>query len=445
MNPLAITGLKKKSKIFIYLEKSTPRTEYVFELVFKHVFSIDYVTSNSLGELSTTKLPSIQYSKKKSFNKGIHIYPFGLLSKTVPCDKPTIEYTQDEQRIYPTSHGVFSFDVFSAIFYIVSSAEEYNATNDKLDIHGRFKSEYSILKELGVQNIPIINYWLEHLKQLLKKEYPTIDYPGRAYSFQLSCDIDMAWSYKNKGFLRNTGALLKNLFNGKLTTVKNQLQVLSNKSKDPFENYDLLSSLNSKDSILYFILLGQYGTYDKNISPSNKAFRKLIESLNKKNEIGIHPSYGAGYDEAKVNLELSLLKSIIKKDIQRSRQHYLKINWPKTYRLLIEAGIKHEYSLGYYDTIGFRTGMCYPYPWYDLEREEKTDLMLHPFQIMDVSLKNYLKLTPEDAINRAKPIITEVKKYQGDFHLIWHNSSFNGHWDDWTKCLKELIKEARSD
>ena len=433
-----------KTKVFIYLEEFTPRTQYIFELVFKHIYFIDFVTSNSLDELKDTELPCIQYCKSATLKKGIHISSFGLLNKSGPCDKPIIDTTAPKPKIYATLDGTFDFDLFSAIFYIVSRAEEYNPDKSKLDIHNRFKSEFSILNELDVLHIPIVNKWLESLKQKLKDHYPSINFPKKNYTFQLSCDIDMAWSYKNKGFARNAGALLRNILTGKIVAAKDQLKVLTNTAIDPFENYDLLKSLNSNHSILYFILLGKHGTYDKNISPPNIAFRNLIQSLRKDNQIGIHPSYDAGINKTEVENEIGLLKSILETEVLRSRQHYLKINWPKTYQLLLLSGIKHEYSLGFFDNIGFRTGLCLPYPWYDLEREEMTDLMIHPFQIMDVSLKNYLNLRPEEALKLSIPIIKEVKKYNGDLHLIWHNSSFNGTWNNWTACLKGMIKEARS-
>lgn len=44
---------------------------------------------------------------------------------------------------------------------------------------------------------------------------------------------------------------------------------------------------------------------------------------------------------------------------------------------------------------------------------------------MDGSLFNYQNLTTEEGFQRIKDIINIVKKYQGVFVLLWHNSSLD--------------------
>lgn len=51
--------------------------------------------------------------------------------------------------------------------------------------------------------------------------------------------------------------------------------------------------------------------------------------------------------------------------------------------------------MGYPEAIGFRAGTSKPYLWYDLLEEKYTALFVHPFCIMDVTCKNYLKLSHE--------------------------------------------------
>ena len=60
---------------------------------------------------------------------------------------------------------------------------------------------------------------------------------------------------------------------------------------------------------------------------------------------------------------------------------------------------------------------------------------------MDVTLKNYLKLTPQEAIIEAKKHIDWHKKYNGTFVLLWHNTSFNEieGWKGWEKVYEEIL------
>jgi len=44
---------------------------------------------------------------------------------------------------------------------------------------------------------------------------------------------------------------------------------------------------------------------------------------------------------------------------------------------------------------------------------------------MDGSLFDYRNLTPEEGFQRIKNLIDTIKKYNGVFVLLWHNSSLN--------------------
>jgi hypothetical protein len=85
-----------------------------------------------------------------------------------------------------------------------------------------------------------------------------------------------------------------------------------------------------------------------------------------------------------------------------------------------------------------------PFNWYDIENEVVTDLVIHPFQVMDVTLQQYLKLSPNDAIETVKPVIESVKKFGGTFTTLWHNSSLSelDEWRGWRATYEAIIKMA---
>jgi hypothetical protein len=49
---------------------------------------------------------------------------------------------------------------------------------------------------------------------------------------------------------------------------------------------------------------------------------------------------------------------------------------------------------------------------------------------MDVTLQQYLELTPDQAWEEIKSLMTEVRNVGGTFVSVWHNESVNehGHW-----------------
>ncbi|MFT4758694.1 MAG: hypothetical protein ACI9LN_000656, partial [Saprospiraceae bacterium] len=132
------------------------------------------------------------------------------------------------------------------------------------------------------------------------------------------------------------------------------------------------------------------------------------------------------------------------KDVTKSRQHFLKLSLPKTYQNLLKTGITDDYTMGYATEIGFRASIAQPFLWYDLKSEKTTNLRIHPFQIMDVTLQQYLKLSPNEAIDRAIKIIESTKAIGGTFVSLWHNSSFSNEkkWRGWKRVYERILEAA---
>jgi len=150
--------------------------------------------------------------------------------------------------------------------------------------------------------------------------------------------------------------------------------------------------------------------------------QKTIKSVSSYSKTGIHPSYQSGLKKEFIQTEIDSLQKITGRNITQSRQHYLKVNIPETYNLLNECGIEEDFSLGFADNIGFRAGTCTPFNFYNLKTESEMQLKIYPLQVMDVTLKYYLELTPEDAFSKVTAIINETEKVKGTFISLWHNS-----------------------
>src|SRR5690606_4274839 len=117
-------------------------------------------------------------------------------------------------------------------------------------------------------------------------------------------------------------------------------------------------TLHEKAEVMpvYFILAALRTTaYDKNISPTNPAMQSLIRELASEGRVGLHPSYFS--TEASVfRQEKNMLEEITGRPISWSRQHYVRMRLPDTYRTLIDRGITDDWSMGYGARLGFRAG-----------------------------------------------------------------------------------------
>ena len=98
--------------------------------------------------------------------------------------------------------------------------------------------------------------------------------------------------------------------------------------------------------------------------------------------------------------------------------------------------------MGYADTIGYRAGTATPYPFYDLSRDEETQLTIHPFILMDTTLQQYMKLNQDEAIVAIKRCIDEAREVGGTFSCIWHNQHLCNKygWAGWRKVYEEMIE-----
>ena len=130
-------------------------------------------------------------------------------------------------------------------------------------------------------------------------------------------------------------------------------------ASDPYDVYDEFDRIHMKHNLIpiYFILYSKKKTkYDININRKNRTFRKLIQRLANKANIGIHPSYYSKSNTKIIEEEVHYLSATSNQAINASRQHFLKMRMPYTYKSLISIGIEHEYTMGFASMPGFRAG-----------------------------------------------------------------------------------------
>lgn len=431
--------MNRKDILKFHTSSISPRLKFIAHLVFDLLLGLRVEYCLDPEEFEKIKGPKVNYTPLKIHNS-LHIMPNEFLfSREIKAEKPPIDQSNALPLLFPTDKGDLAFDPLSASFYIVSRYEEYKS--DQVDEHQRFPAAASLQSELGILHLPIVQVWAQILKEALVKKFPSLQFRPQEYSFLPTFDIDMAWSYKEKGWYRTLGAGLKSLIQFDLKNLQKRWNTINQKVHDPFDTFQYIDGQLEKLDLkpIYFFLVARRSQYDKNISPENTNFIKLIQSIAKENKVGLHPSY---FSEKYFENELNTLTHILQKPVDQSRQHYLRLNLPKTYRKLIANNIKTDYSMGYPDRLGFRNGLAIPSQWYDLEQEKISPLVIYPFQVMDVTLKNYLKLSPENALLETCKIIDTIKKYGGTFIPIWHNSSFDTQWDGWKKVFEEMLSYA---
>ena len=328
-------------------------------------------------------------------------------------------------------------DPLSSIFYVLSRMEEYEPLY--LDEHNRFESKNSVQTRFNWLDKAICDRWAEAFINYLKrnKQLPEKTFQIK-HNINPTFDVDIAFAYKGKGIIRSSLSIIKDIFNGNKENIKKRQRVRSGKIIDPYNTYQKIYSIIDRGmQTNIFWLIGEYGKFDKNIHYKNHKQSQLIRLISSKTTIGLHPSYRSNSYEFHLLNEKERLESIIGKKVTKSRQHYLVLNFPKTYQTLISMELTEDYTMGYADQVGFRAGTARSHRWFDLTQNKISPLMIHPFLYMDGTLNEYLNLSIEDSKDIIKKLYCEVKTYGGNFSFIWHNSTIGGQgiWKGWENVL----------
>ena len=416
------------------------RLSYVLDYVFIERLGINYELSESVSNIVSPHKVCINYSDIRLENAWNFI-PDGLLntSEIGPLKQHYTPANSENSNI-----NELDFDVFSAIFFHLSRYEEY--LTKKRDEHGRFQFSDSVLFKSNCLKFPLVDLWIAQLKDLLITQYhfSIHDFKPESYHSVSTIDIDSVFAYKAKPLFRQMAALSKDLLSGRFNEVRNRLSVVIGRNQDPNDNFDWqLSALGNKTA-MYFIQSGPYGPYDKNISPLQNDFKKILQKLiHAGHTIGLHPSYSSDSKSDAILREKNTLEKSTNTSVTSSRQHFLKMDLPKTYRALIDCGIHHDYSMGYSHVPGFRAATAHAFKWFDLIKDAETTLTVHPFCCMDVAYKQFMKLSVDECITDSDMIIKQLKSLNAPFVFVFHNESLSGHrgWKNWDKVFKHWINE----
>ncbi|MFL5765639.1 MAG: polysaccharide deacetylase family protein [Bacteroidia bacterium] len=431
--------------LLIYTHKITHRNKYIFNLVFKDMLGIDFSLTSDADEFKSSTGPKLSYTTN-SLSDELFFHSRNLLFETGITEQNISVFELDRQKaFFATGKGsALPFDVFAASFYLVSRYEEY--LPHIRDEHDRFDAKDSLAFINGFLQKPLVNIWAQWVKEIIKAKYPSLVFPERKYEFISTIDIDNAYAYREKGFTRSVGGYLKALSKMDLAEIKERTRVLLGAEKDPYDTYSFQLEIIRKYKLksIYFFLLGDYGVNDKNLPIESKKFQSLIKMLGDYAQIGIHPSYGSNKSRAQLKKEVDRLSKVLHRDITQSRQHFLKLTLPETYRNLIDLDITDDYTMGFASQIGFRASICTPFNFYDLDMELETKLKIHSFAVMEGTLKYNMKVPPQDAMNKIRPLIDEVKSVNGVFMSLWHNDTLNDRklWAGWRAIYEEMVQYA---
>lgn len=431
--------------MLIYTPVITPRLQYIAEFSGKEISGNAFALTTDKEIYLGTDGPRINYSPARIAPDDYWILPHGLLTETGISSKDTDCTDWNGLPVFFATSGDLPFDIFSASFFLLSRYEEY--LPHKKDTYGRYAHESSLAFRSKFLDRPLVNNWLQAFAKILQTKFPGFAVRKSVFSFLPTYDIDIAWSYKHKGSLRNLGGLLQSFFKGEWKRLGERINVLGGKTKDPYDAYSWMNSLHEKHQLrpyYFFLLAARRAKYDKNISPTHKAMQALISDHLIRYPLGIHPSWQSGDDPVLLEKEIATLAGITGAKVVSSRQHYIRFNLPDGYRRLIEKGIQFDFSMGYGTINGFRASVCSPFYWYELDKEKQSELLVFPFCYMEANSYYEQGYTSAQALEEMRHYHKVVKEIDGSLIMIWHNSFLGTDTDfaGWREVYEKFVIEA---
>ena len=431
--------------LLFYTDTITPRIQYIVDFFSEELFDDPIRITNNKEAFLQEDGPRLNYSDRDFSEKEFFIQPSPLLFQKDIREQPIECFELNFHKAFFATRGDFPFDILAASFYLLSRYEEY--LPHYKDEYGRYDYNQSLAFKEGFLRQPLINIWISDFKKALQRKFPQLIFHGNSFRCLLTYDVDMAYCYKHKGLVRNAGGFFRSVLKGEWKMVKERWRVLSGLEKDPFDCFEWLDALHLYCRIkpyFFFLVAKQTSKYDKNSSADGKSFRQLIEYYATNYKAGIHPSWQSGDDPRLLKEETEWMEAVTDKPVMYSRQHYIRLSLPHTYRHLIANGIEKDFSMGYGSINGFRASVCSSFYWYDLEKEERSSLWLYPFCFMDANSFFEQKYTPKQTYEELMEYYNLVKKYNGIFISVWHNHMLGTteQFTGWRQMFELFMKET---
>lgn len=429
--------------LLVYTQKITPRLRYTFKHLITRILGIPVDFTTKIETFIAHNEVKMSYAKQPLgdeffvrshdllFEQGIGEVEFKVLEwEDVPCF-----FVTGEKSTIP-------YDIFAASFYLLSRYEEYLPYVK--DEHGRYTAKESLAFKHDFLTIPVVDIWCQKFKKVLENTFETFnttEYEQRTFSYMPIINVPIAYAYKKRGIIRTLGGFLTDIFRLRFSRFLDRSAVLLGMREDPYDNFEAFIQLHKEYNTYaqYFFQIGDYSTYDHNISVYKNVFIRLIKNVSDYSKVGLLASYDSFTDIEKLKIEKKRLNNIINRPMKRARQHYNMLSLPKFYRNLIDLEFTEDFSMGYHDTLGFRAGTCSPFYFYDIGMEIQTPLKVHPFCIsysgkLDATLSN----------DEIMQMASEIQKVNGTFMAIFHNVVLSDNNIDWKELYINLLKTYRN-
>jgi len=325
-------------------------------------------------------------------------------------------------------------DIVTISFIMLSRFEEL-LVNER-DQYDRFQYKNSLAFKYDFIDTPIVDEYALLLRKELVRFIPNFNYFKRYGKIIPTHDIDFMSRYGNmfkifKTIIGGDLFIRKNIMYA-IESIRQLPKFFKNTMHDPMIiGINKLLDLSNKydlNSVFYFKGMKfneKDCTYDIFI-PEVQNCIKMILSHDMK--IGVHGGVDSFTDSKVLEVEKKRIETVSKSKIINGRQHFLKFDINITLDIWVKNGIMFDSTLGYAEREGFRCGTCHQYYLYNLKKDRPSDVIELPLIVMEGTLYSYRNMNHKIALEKVIKLYKRCKDVEGDFVILWHNSSVFGRY-----------------
>jgi hypothetical protein len=435
-------------RTYCYILRLNPKFYYGFHSEGIHLY---------YGENNNQTYPiRIHFSSETAaFFEELELYP---LEKVNFC-KYNNEYIP---FLFSQDGGVFSFfddfcvirkDIIASGFYFLTCWHEYILSHKGMP-KGRVDFKQSLQNRWDFTEIPVVDIYCQMLFRTISLLLPEfirdIHWNEKdAFALSLSHDVDYWHFWTPKQILNTYQYNLSTLYKRPLNAVFKMLGHTIDKAlgNNPWRK---IHRIIKKEEALdvqstWFLLAKDDFDDDRQNYISHVKYREHILDLLSQKDIGLHGSPESAFDVQVLNRELDVLRKL---GLSPSgfRTHYLHFDYQKSFSVLEQAGIKYDSTLGYWEHIGYRAGISFPFYPFNLKENRPFRVLEIPLIVMDTTLFSHkaMNLNSIRAGLRLSGMLVRAAKYQSHISLLWHNTTFDIiDFPFWGSLYWSMIKKAK--
>ena len=430
-----------QEKIGIHTDIQRKEVSYIFHQVFTDWLGMSWSFTDSSGLNSGQYAFTISYAKEPSSQADLCLgrsdWSFNAdewMNLPLISDAGLVGFKKVVQ-------GALGFDFFATLFFTLTRKEEtYNS--EDWDHHGRYPYEHSLLESHHLLDRPFLEEYIHFLVAQMTKKGVVVDCKPPRHV--LTVDLDFAFQWYARPLPMVLASLIKSP--SRYPGWQTLRSIRKGKQRDPYDVMEMVHQWAEAQDIglRIFLPVGKRSSMDRHVDPFNKAFTAWLKKWSEVVDFGLHPTYALGSWESPRRWEvladeIKRFEELVNQPCHHVRMHYLRCRPHDDYPKFSSLGIQNDWSMGYGNRSGFRSGISRSYRFFEEDKSFDKLLRIHPLPLMDSTFVHHM------ASNGLEVWKQKMGAYLGHaenhaYPLVFnlHNNLIADHNEYWAAFTKSL-------